>query len=91
MTEDGTHYPAPTTCEEVQCCSHDHPEEDVSGEAESHCGDRCCADDKDSDCESSVGNCEDSCCEPHEDHEVREESVHRTEPQGTLHIPPFGA
>ena len=88
MAEDGTHFPVSTTCEEVQCCNHDHPEDDVPCEVDSHCGGGCCTDDKDSDCESNVGRCEDACCGDHEDGDIHEESVDKTEPRGILRIVP---
>ena len=89
MTEDGTHFPVPTTCGEGQCCGNDDLEDDVSGEVESHCGGGCCADDKDSDCGSNVEHCEDSCCEPQEDHGIHEEPVHQPEPRGTFRAAPL--
>lgn len=91
MAEDRTHFPVPATCEEVQCCSNDPLEDEISGEAESHCGGGCCADDKDSDCESNVDPCEDSCCGHNEDNEIHEEPVHKTEPRGIFHILPMCA
>lgn len=82
---DDAHHPSSATCEgEVQCCGHDHQEdEDVPGEGESHCGGGCCADDEGSDCESSVDPCEDSCCGHHEDHSVHGEIAHEKVPRGT--------
>lgn len=90
MTEDDTHSQVSTTCEEVQCLSNDHLEDDVDVEVESHCGGGCCADadDKDSDCESGVDHCQDSCCENHEDNDICEEPVHMAEQRGIFHIPP---
>lgn len=82
MSDDGTHLPVSATCAEAQCCGHDQLEDEVSGEVESHCGDGCCADDKDSDCESSVDHCEDSCCGPREDHDINEEPVPKTGSRG---------
>ena len=84
---DDAHFDAPATCEEVQCCGHDHPETDVSGEAESHCGEGCCAHDEDLDCESNVDQCEDACCGDHEGHSIQEEPAEGTEPRGVRHIP----
>jgi len=75
------------SCEgETQCCGQDHHESDVSVEVESHCGDGCCADDEE-DCQSTVDDCEGSCCGHDEDHSIVEESACEKDiPQGTDRI-----
>lgn len=86
MTEGNAHPSVPTTCEGVQHCGHDRME-DLSGELESRCG-GCRVDDKDSGCESSVYQCEDSCYGYHEGHVIRGGSEHKTEPQSMLPVIP---
>lgn len=80
MTEEETHFPATTTCKEVQRCSHDHSEDGIC--------DRCHADDKDSNCEPNVEHGEDSCCGRLENQDVCEEAVHETESRGMLRTLP---
>lgn len=84
-SEDDAHRATPVPCEgEVDCCGHDHGgDEDIPIEASSHCGDGCCGDDEESDCESNVDPCEDSCCGHQEDHSVHQEPEGEEDPQGT--------
>jgi len=65
--EDDSRPPMSATCEGgVQCCGHDHQEDDdVSGEVESHCGGGCCADNLQEDEDVSGENephCGGECC-----------------------------
>jgi len=85
-SDDDTRCPVSTIYGgEVPCCSDDHQEEGgVSGE-NSHCGGGCCAGDE-TDRESDVDNCKDSCCGHQEDHSVAEEPTREEDHQDRVSV-----